>query len=204
MEDLFSVASRTCRNAQPRADVRRNADPFLGRLLLGQSLTIPVYFLAYPDRTGTSIHALSLWSMMWTGAVRRPEETPSLVVLKGHLSRSGRWLSNLKNRGRVPGGREMCPNRSREGNRLLSCIPWWGYSAKTDILTFGSLELVQQPPRHDASSGDLRYLAEVLLRCQASCHCHTSSSILRCILVGDQELVILPTYPETNSMIVPA
>ena len=57
MEDLFSVASRTCRNAQPRADVRRNADPFLGRLLLGQSLTIPVYFLAYPDRTGTSKHA---------------------------------------------------------------------------------------------------------------------------------------------------
>lgn len=58
MEDLFSVASRTCRNAQPRADVRPNADLFLGRLLLGQSLTIPIYFLAYPDRTGTSIHVV--------------------------------------------------------------------------------------------------------------------------------------------------
>lgn len=97
----------------------------------------------------------------------------------------------------------MGPVRFRRG-RLLSCVCWWGQPAATDILTFEFPELVLRSPRHDASSEGLRYLAEVLLGSQASYHCHTSSSILSCILAEDQELDTVQTYPETNSMIVPA
>ena len=75
------------------------------------------------------------------------------------------------------------------------------------ILTFGFLTPVPRLPKHDASSVGLSYLLEdLLVRLADYQHCHTSSLILCEVLAKDDESLEYHklTYPEKNSMVVPA